>query len=201
MVVQTLWDERFAHKDYVYGVDPNRFLVHHAAVIPRGAHVLVPGDGEGRNGVWLARQGMSVTAVDSSAVGLAKAKHLADHHGVAIDTKCADLATWVWPECQFDAVVAIFLHLPPEICSCIHRAMLRALRPGGWIILQGFSPEQLGYASGGPRDVSWLYTSAMLTADFAGANILLNKEELITLDEGPYHQGLAATVSFVARRR
>ena len=201
MAFQTIWDERFTGEHYVFGEKPNAFLVRYASLLASGARVLVPGDGEGRNGVWLAQMGMDVLSVDSSAVGLGKAKQLAGRHGVSIETEVADLTTWAWPESTFDAAVAIFLHLPPQTCPGIHAAMLKALKPGGLIILQAFRPEQLGYASGGPKDVSWLYTSAMLAADFADADILLNDEELVTLDEGPSHRGPAATVGLVARRR
>ena len=201
MAFQTIWDERFTGEHYVFGEKPNAFLVRHTPLLASGSRILVPGDGEGRNGVWLARMGMDVLSVDSSAVGLGKAKQLAGRHGVSIETEVADLTTWAWPVSTFDAVVAIFLHLPPQTCPDIHAAMLRALKPCGLIILQAFRPEQLGYASGGPKDVSWLYTSAMLAADFADADILLNDEELVTLDEGPSHRGPAATVGLVARRR
>lgn len=201
MTVRMSWDERFAREEYVYGKKPNAFLVRQMAELAPGSRVLVPGDGEGRNGVWLARQGMRVLSVDSSSVGLAKTRRLADDCGVAIETECADLAAWEWPDSEFDAVVSIFLHLPPEVRSDIHAAMLKALKPGGRIILQAFRPEQVGYESGGPRTVSWLYTATMLAADFAEADILINEVELVALDEGPLHQGPAATIGVVARRR
>ncbi|MEI6557451.1 MAG: class I SAM-dependent methyltransferase [Rhodospirillaceae bacterium] len=195
------WDERFAGEDYVYGTRPNGFLAAQAEALAPGSRVLVPGDGEGRNGVWLARRGMRVHSVDSSAVGLAKARRLAGAHGVVIETECADLAAWRWPDSEFDAVVAIFLHLRPEIRAVLHVAMLKALRPGGRIILQAFRPAQLGYQSGGPREADRLFTAAMLAADFADAEVLVCEEALVSLDEGPLHQGMAATVGFVARRR
>ena len=201
MAVPTIWDERFSCEHYVYGETPNAFLVRQASMLASGARVLVPGDGEGRNGVWLARIGMNVLSVDSSTVGLGKAKQLAERHGVTIETEVADLTTWAWPKSKFDAVVAIFLHLPPQTRPDIHAAMLSALKPGGRIILQAFRSEQLSYASGGPKDVSWLYTAAMLAADFSGADILVNEEDLVTLDEGPLHRGPAATVGLIARRR
>ncbi len=201
MTVRMSWDDRFSCEHYVYGEAPNAFLARHASLIPAGARVLVPGDGEGRNGVWLARQGFRVLSVDSSAVGLEKARRLAARHDVTIETEHTDLTAWAWPEAAFDAVVSIFLHLPPETASSIHAAMLKALKPGGLMILQAFRPEQLGCASGGPKDVSWLYTSAILASDFAEAEILLNVEEAVSLEEGPLHRGPAATVGLVARRR
>lgn len=201
MALQTIWDERFSAGHYVYGEEPNAFLVQHASMLAPGARVLVPGDGEGRNGVWLARMGMKVLSVDSSAVGLHKAKQLAQRHGVSIETEVADLTTWAWPESIFDAVVAIFLHLPPAARSGVHAAMLKALKPGGRVILQAFRPEQLAYTSGGPKDAEWLYTPALLAADFAGGEVLVNEEMLVMLDEGPLHRGPAATVGLVARRR
>lgn len=192
------WDGKFSATEYVYGHEPNAHLVAQAARIAPGARVLVPGDGEGRNGVWLAERGCEVLSVDASVVGLEKARKLAAQRGVAIATQQADLLSWDWPVAGFDAVVSIFLHFPSQERRIAHAAMAAALRPGGVLILEAFRPEQLGFASGGPKDPDLLYRADDLRADFAMLNVVVLEETLGTLDEGPFHQGPGAVVRLVA---
>ncbi len=198
---QTFWDERFSEEGFVYGTEPNAFLVEQAGCLAPAARVLVPGDGEGRNGVWLAGRGFNVLSVDASAVGIGKAKRLAAERGVDIATEVADLATWKWPVAAFDGVVAVFLHLPPAIRPIVHHCIVAALKPGGIVILEAFRPEQLVYGTGGPKDPAMLYEPRQLMSDFAGTEPLLLEETLIDLDEGKFHSGRAATVRLVARKR
>ncbi|GAB3444930.1 SAM-dependent methyltransferase [Insolitispirillum peregrinum] len=195
------WDKRFGAHHYVYGTRPNAFLCAQSSRLKPGMSVLAVGDGEGRNGVWLAQNGLMVSSVDASPEGVKKALQLALERQVTLQATCADLARWDWPQATFDAVVSVFLHLPPALRATAHRQMLAALRPGGLVILEAFRPEQLAHSSGGPRDLSLLYTADQLRDDFAGADILLLDEAAPLLDEGPLHQGLAATVQLVARRR
>ncbi len=196
----TFWDERFSEQAFVYGTEPNAFLVEQAVRLAPASRILVPGDGEGRNGVWLAGRGLRVLSVDASAVGLAKARRLAEERGVDIATEVADLAIWKWPVAEFDAVVAVFLHLPPAHRASIHGAMAAALKPGGIVILEAFRPEQLTFGSGGPKDPALLYTAEQLKADFAGLEMLLLDDAVVELGEGKLHSGTAATVRLVARR-
>lgn len=196
-----VWDQRFAGADYQYGTQPNAFLREQAARLAPASRVLVPGDGEGRNGVWLAQQGHAVTAVDSSAVGLDKARALAAQRGVGLDTRLADLADWCPEPGAWDAVVLVYTHLPAGIRAAAHRRLAAALRPGGWLILEAFHPLQLGHASGGPRDAELLYTPAGLDADFAEVLVSVCAWHGETvLDEGPGHQGLAHVTRWVGRR-
>lgn len=194
------WDERFAGADYVYGTAPNVFLTSQAHRLAPGSTVLVPGDGEGRNGVWLAGQGLSVLSVDASSVGLAKARDLASGRSLAIETVCADLIDWEWPVGAVDAVVSLFFHLPAAVRPAVHRRMIESLRPGGLIILEAFRPAQLAYRSGGPKDLDLLYQAERLREDFLRTEILLLEEPLIELEEGALHRGPAATVRMVARK-
>jgi len=198
--VAGFWDERYAEPGYAYGTEPNAFLAAQQARLRPGGRALVVADGEGRNGVWLARQGLAVLSVDASGVGLAKAQALAATYGVTIDTLQADLTTWDWPLAEYDVVVAIFAHFRPEHRARLHASMVAALRPGGMVILEAFTPAQLGYASGGPRDPEMLYSADLLRADFAAAEILLLDETLTELDEGRYHRGTGAVVRMLARR-
>ena len=194
------WDSRFAGRDYAYGTEPNAFLAQQQALFQAGNRALAVADGEGRNGVWLAQQGLQVLAVDSSGVGLAKAQQLAHARGVSLNTELADLLTWQWPQAQYDYVVAIFIHFMPTHRERMHQAMLHALKPGGVLIMEAFHPDQLNYRSGGPPLREMLYTAEMLRADFAGAKISLMEETTTELAEGLYHRGPAAVVRLICRR-
>jgi SAM-dependent methyltransferase len=194
------WDERFSGDGFAYGTEPSRWLAAHAGRIRPGGRVLCLGEGEGRNGVWLARQGFEVDAVDGSPVGLEKARRLAAASGVSLATTVADLADHVPAPSTFDAVVLVFLHLPPALRPVVHARAAAALRPGGLVVLEAFNPAQLAHASGGPRQLDMLYAATTIRSDFPGVEWeeLLDVEE--DLDEGPLHQGRAALVRGLGRR-
>ncbi|PRD65410.1 class I SAM-dependent methyltransferase [Malikia granosa] len=195
------WDQQFSGAGFKYGTRPNAFLLSQASRLPSAARILVPGDGEGRNSVWLASQGHQVLAMDGSAVGLAKAQALAAEQGVRIATQLADLADWQPPAGAFDALVLTYVHLPPAIRASAHQRLADALRPGGLLILEAFHPKQLERSSGGPKQLDMLYALADLEADFAGRLQWLLREEVETvLDEGPGHQGPAWVTRLVGRR-
>lgn len=198
---KSFWESRYREAGFAYGTAPNAFLVAQQARFTPGQKVLLIGEGEGRNGVWLARQGLEVTAVDQSQTGLAKARQLAAEAGVSLQTVCADLAEWQWPVAEYDFVISIFVHFPPERRRQIHRACLAALKPGGTMILEGFTPEQLAHPSGGPPIEAMLFTEALLREDFADADIELLESLETRLAEGQYHQGPAAVVRLIAVRR
>lgn len=193
------WDQNFSVAGFKYGTAPNAFLVEQTHRLPSGSDVLVPGDGEGRNGVWLAQQGHRVTAMDGSAVGLQKAQALATERGVAFQTVLGDLAIWAPAPASFDAVVLTFVHLPPAIRANAHRRLAAALRPGGLLILEAFHPLQLKHSSGGPKDLAMLYTPDMLREDFTGLVEVFAWHGETELDEGPGHQGLAQVVRWIGR--
>lgn len=196
------WDQQFALEGFKYGTAPNAFLAQQAHRLAPGSQVLVPGDGEGRNGVWLAQQGHQVTAVDNSQVGLDKALGLAAQRGVDIRTIHADLAQWQPQDASVDAVVLVYLHLPAALRPEVHRRLLRALRPGGWWILEAFHPEQLKHSSGGPKDLAMLMTPEGLSAEVGeGLETVLSWSGETELDEGPGHQGLAHVTRWVAQKR
>ena len=194
------WDRRYGESGFAYGTEPNAFLVSQCDRLPRSGRALAVADGEGRNGVWLAQQGLEVLSVDSSGVGLQKARALAAERGVAITTEQADLFAWAWPGAAFDCVVSVFAHFPPAERPRMHRAMFDALKPGGLLLLEAFNPNQLQYQSGGPPVLEMLYAAVMLRGDFAGAEVLLLEECVTDLKEGPYHHGPGAVVRMVARR-
>lgn len=198
----SFWDEQFGAPGHKYGTAPNAFLVDEASRIAPGSRVLVPGDGEGRNSVWLAEQGHVVTALDQSSVGLAKARALAAERGVTIATEQADLETWHPAAGAWDAIVLTYVHLPAAWRAKAHARLAHGLRSGGVLLLEAFHPRQLGRASGGPKDVTMLVTLEQLHADFGGALVeQVGWEGEVTLDEGPGHQGAAVVTRYIGRRR
>lgn len=194
------WETRYAEPGFAYGTQPNAFLAAQREQLRPGMRALAVADGEGRNGVWLAQQGLDVLSVDASAVGMRKAAELAAQAGVALATECTDLASWDWPQQAFDLVISIYVHFPPELRPRLHRAMLQSLRPGGMLVMEAFNLEQLAYPSGGPRVQEMLYSADMLAEDFAGAGILQLEELVTDLNEGKYHCGPGAVVRLIAQR-
>ncbi len=194
------WDERFTGESFVFGTEPNRWLESQASRIAPGGRVLCLGEGEGRNAVWLAVQGFRVEAVDGSAVGREKARRLAAARGVSIGTTVMDLAAFRPAPEPFDAVVLVYLHLPPGLRGAVHRGAEASLRPGGWVIVEGFTPAQLAFTSGGPKQPDMLFTADLLRGDFPGVSWDVLEESRVELDEGPGHQGAAAVVRGAGRR-
>ncbi len=198
------WDERYKGEDFAFGTTPNEFLASQAHHSKPGLRVLVPGDGEGRNGVWLAEQRLIVDTVDVSPLGVAKAKRLAKGRGVEINAMLADLLTWAWPRNAYDIVAALYIHFFDSDRPTMHRAMLAALKPGGILILEAFRPEQLElqkiHRSGGPKTADMLYSTAKLAEDFTGASILNLEEAVVDLAEGRRHSGKAAIIRAVVKK-
>jgi SAM-dependent methyltransferase len=148
------WEKRYDAPEYLYGTEPNAFLKAQAGVLPKTGKALAVADGEGRNGVWLAEQGLDVLSVDFSPRAQAKAKALAARRGVAVRFIQADVTGWDWPEAEFDVVAVIFIQFsaPPERRR-IFAGIRQALKPGGLLLLQGYRVEQIAYNTGGPSEV------------------------------------------------
>lgn len=196
----THWDERFGQAGYFYGTEPNDFLREVADRIPRG-RVLCLAEGEGRNAAFLAGQGARVTAVDASATGLEKAKLLAAGRGLTIETVHADLATWPIEPGAWDAVVAIFCHLPPEIRGDVHRRAVAGLRPGGVFVLEAYTPDQLSYDTGGPRVAELLMRLTSIREELAGLDLDIAREIEREIHEGEGHTGRSAVVQVLGHKR
>jgi len=194
------WDSRYGEEGFAYGTTPNTFLLSFADSFKTGQKVLVIGDGEGRNGVWLAEQGCTVVSVDSSKVGVEKAQKLASEKGVKIETVCADLNDWDWPDSEFDFVVIIYVHFPPDVRAFLHNKVVSALKPGGQLIMESFTPDQLNYSSGGPPVLEMLYTVEMMKEDFKLLEIQQLEECITELSEGKYHCGEGAVVRLIANK-
>jgi 2-polyprenyl-3-methyl-5-hydroxy-6-metoxy-1,4-benzoquinol methylase len=197
----SMWNQRYDRKDYLFGTEPAQFLVEQRAHIKPGQSALVIADGEGRNSVWLAQQGLQVTAMDAAENGLNKARALAEQRDVTLTLQQADLREWDWQEAAFDVVVAVFIQFAdPDFRRTIFEGMKRTVKPGGMILLHGFTPEQMENTSGGPRVVENLYTPEMLAAAFEGFETLRLEAYEAELSEGPGHDGPAALIDLVARR-
>lgn len=200
--MKDFWNQRYSGEDFFFGTEPNAFLASQAPRFISGQRVLAVADGEGRNSVWLARQGLEVTAVDFSPVAVEKARKLAQQCGVSVRHEVGDLLTWIWPENRFDAIVAIFIQfIGPEQRHMLQDAMMRALKPGGLLILQGYRPKQLEYGTGGPSSVENLYTAEILREEFSVMEILHLAEHDDEICEGEGHCGMSALVDLVARKK
>jgi len=198
---EEFWNGRFANESYVFGTRPAAFVADNAHHIPPRSRVLVPADGEGRNSVFLAEQGHRVVATDIALAGIAKARKLARARGVSVEFRHLDLQGWRWPEAEFDAAVAVFIQFaPPAFRDEIFAGMKRAVRPGGIVLLHGYTPRQLEYRTGGPAAVEQLYTENLLRAAFADWEIFRIEADVRDLDEGEGHKGLSAVIDLVARR-
>lgn len=196
------WDARYAGDDYVFGTEPNAFLAVQASRLRPGMRALAVADGEGRNGVWLAQQGLDLLSVDASAVGLGKARKLAASRNVLIATELADLGDWDWGSERFDVVAAIFIQFAgPELRDAMFAGIHRSLKPGGLLLLQGYRPEQLAYGTGGPPTVENLYTADLLREAFGSMEILHLHEHDSAIAEGHGHRGMSALIDLVARKR
>lgn len=194
-----MWNERYRADDYVYGKEPNDFVRDTVKDLPVG-DVLCLADGEGRNGVHLAELGHRVTSVDLSEVGLTKAQQLAAERNVALITVVADLAEFDLGEEAWDLIISVFAHLPPDVRRPLYRRVGRALRPGGRLVLEGYTIAQIGKGTGGPPVPEMMYSLAELTEDLEGLVI----EHAVELDrevnEGSGHTGTGSVVQVIATR-
>ena len=162
------WQDRFSGQDYAFGKEPNYFLKSCKQLLPRSGRALAVADGEGRNGVWLAEQGLDVLSIDFSPLAQAKARALAIEMRVSVNFEIADVHRWNYPEAEFDVVVEIFTQFSsPNERRAKWTGMRQTLKPGGLLILQGYTPKQIEYATGGPKQIQNLYSRKMLKEAFS----------------------------------
>ena len=207
MSQENRWNTRYenAGDEYLFGTEPNRFLAHRADLLRNGRTAISVADGEGRNSVWLAEQGLEVTAVEISPVAVEKARRLAAGRKMDIRFVLADLLAPEWPPADmhdaFDWVIGVFIQFVGAADRARQFAAMKQLaKPGGRILLQGYTPKQLDYRTGGPGDLENLYTRDILLDAFAGWEIeeLVDYEDEIT--EGMGHKGRSALIGMVARK-
>jgi len=190
------WEGRYAPERYLFGTAPNAFLAAQRARLPKAGRALSIADGEGRNGVWLAQQGLDVVSADFSPTAQAKARALAASRGVTITTELIDLANWEWPAEAFDVIVSIFAQ--PLERKRLFAGIRRALKPGGLLLLEGYPPKQLQYGTGGPGEIERLYTRAHLEAAFGDFSQVQIDEYDAEVSEGEGHGGMSALIDIVA---
>lgn len=194
-----MWDERYSAEEYVYGTAPNKFLEENVNFIPKGK-VLSLAEGEGRNAVFLAKQGYSVTAVDASLVGLEKARKLAKDNGVVIEFIHADLEEYDIGENRWDGIVSIFCPVPSVLRKELHKKVVAGLKQNGVLLLEAYTPNQLRYGTGGGSSEDSMMSKESLSLELAD----LKFSHLIELErdvvEGIYHTGLGAVVQAIASK-
>ena len=194
------WDERFSIEEYLFGAEPAQALVkleHY--LIPQG-ETLVIADGEGRNSVYLASKGFKVTASDASTVANIKARALAASQNVEVDYQVEDFFDIDWSAKQYDNIVGIFFQfIPPDKIKQVLTALRTAIKKGGTLLIHGYTPQQIELATGGPKDVSLMYTKELFEDMFENVEILVNNEYQMQLTEGSGHNGPSALIDFVAQ--
>lgn len=191
-----MWDKEYDREEYVYGKFPNDFLKSHYEAIPKGK-VLMLAEGEGRNAVFLAKLGYSVTAVDISSVGLKKAEKLAKENDVVIETICADLEEFDLGDSKWDGIISIYCHLPLTLRQSLYKRIEQAIKPSGVFFLEGYRPEQLNYKTGGPPVASMMISKETLVDELP--NFVFSHLETLdrVVNEGINHNGLGAVVQAI----
>jgi SAM-dependent methyltransferase len=196
------WEARFSVGEYLFGEHPNAYLASKAALLRKNSRALSIADGEGRNSVWLAEQGLRVDAFDFSPTAVSKAARLAARRGVRVGFNVCETFAWNWAPSVYDLVAAIFIqYASPAEREILFPLILRALKPGGLLILQGYRVEQLNYGTGGPPEADHLYTEAMIRAALADMEIIELRSYDEPVDEGKGHAGMSALMGVLARRR
>ena len=196
-----MWDKRYSEESYAYGTKPNDFLASQSKNLNPSSDILCLAEGEGRNAVSLAKLGHNVLGVDSSSVGLEKAKNLAEKEGVKIDVQIADLKDYDIGIEKWDAVVSIFAHLPPALRKDVHQRVVKGLKKGGVLILEAYTPKQLEYKTGGPPVAEMMMCLDDLMEEFEGLEFEFGIEQEREVIEGKYHTGKAYTVQVFARKK
>ncbi len=194
-----MWDEKYSVEEYVYGKKPNEFLLEMSERLKKGS-VLCLAEGEGRNAVHLARQGFTVTAVDSSRVGLAKAEKLAQESGVTIEAVTADLAGYTIEEGAWDSIISISCHMHQDLRRRLHGDVVAGLKDGGTFLLEAYTPKQLELKTGGPASAEYLMELATLKEELDGLEVIHGQELLRDVVEGTGHTGKGSVVQVLARK-
>jgi SAM-dependent methyltransferase len=200
-----MWDERYSKAEYAYGKEPNVFFKECLQGFQPGS-ILLPADGEGRNGVFAAELGWTVTSFDLSPEGKTKALQLAKERNVSIDYEVGELEQLAFRDGSFDAIALVYAHVAPEKKTPFHKHLQKLLKAGGVVIMEAFSKNHLPFVSqnpkvGGPRELDMLFSTEEIMSDFKGFDILLLEEKEVTLAEGIYHNGMGSVVRFIGIKR
>ncbi len=193
------WEQRYRADEYVFGTEPNDFLRANVGLLPPG-RVLCLAEGEGRNATFLAAQGYDVSSIDLTEAGVAKTRRLAVERGVSVAAEVGDLATADLGVGRWLAVVSMFAHVPPDVRRDLHRRVVAALAPGGVLLLESYTPAQIGRGTGGPQTAELTMTLAGLREELAGLDFVIGEELERDVVEGPGHTGAGSVVQVIARR-
>jgi len=193
------WDERYSQDGAFFGEAPLAFLKDNLSLFPSQGKILLPADGDGRNGVFLARQGFDVHSFDGSASGVQKVLATAKHYGVTLKADISGVEEFDFTPDYYDGVVVSYFHLMPDLRHEIHAKYVACLKTGGVLLLEGFAKEQMAYSSGGPKEEEMLFTEEALRTDFGSLEILLLEKSVETMNSGR-HQGEAAVMRLIARK-
>ncbi len=203
---EAMWSNRYrdAGEQYLFGTEPSHFLANRADIFKKGEKALLLADGEGRNSVWLAERGLDVAAIEISSVALDKARKLALERQVDIQFLHSDMLFHHWEKTGFigrlDWVIGIFIQfVGREGMAQQFELMKKLTRPGGRIILHGYTPKQLEYKTGGPSDANNLYTREILLEAFSGWKIEALTEYEDDITEGIGHNGRSALIGLIAQ--
>ena len=198
------WDKRYKEREFAYGKNPNMFFQTWLPKFAPGS-ILMPADGEGRNGVFAAGLGWKVTSFDLSVEGQKKAWQLAKENLTTLEYLVGDFEQLEFEKASFDAIGLIYAHFSAEKKSMFHKKLNDYLRPGGIIIFEAFGKRHLPLREldpkvGGPRDIDMLYSKAEIATDFENYEVLMLEEEEVFLNEGKYHNGESFVIRFVGRK-
>lgn len=191
--MNNFWDERFGKEEYAYGTEPNQFFKIQIEKLKPGK-ILFPAEGEGRNAVFAATLGWNVTAFDPSIEGKSKADQLARKNNVSIQYFIDNYELVDFPLESYDCIVLVFAHMNPAKREEYHKKLMSFLKPGGVLILEGFSKNQIKKNTGGPRDIGMLFSEQELKSDFSSFSKIEITETDAVLNEGPFHQGTASVI-------
>lgn len=197
--MKQFWNDRYTESEFAYGKEPNQFLKEHIHLFPKGK-VLFVAEGEGRNAVFAAKNGLQVYAFDYSDSGQKKAMVLASENNVVIDYEVSDVLQLSYEKNSFDAIVFIFAHFPSDIRKKAHEELLSLVKPNGKIVFEAFSKEQLKYTSGGPKESAMLFYEEEVRKEFVNVTFDFLKSQLVMLNEGPYHQGEGKVIRFIGTK-
>ena len=197
--MKQFWNDRYTESEFAYGKEPNQFLKEHIHLFPKGK-VLFVAEGEGRNAVFAAKNGLQVYAFDYSDSGQKKAMVLASENNVVIDYEVSDVLQLSYEKNSFDAIVFIFAHFPSDIRKKAHEELLSIVKPNGKIVFEAFSKEQLKYTSGGPKESAMLFSEDEVRKEFVNVTFDFLKTQLVMLNEGPYHQGEGKVIRFIGTK-
>lgn len=194
-----MWEQRYGAAGYVYGTEPNEFLRDNVASLPAGEAMCLA-EGEGRNAVFLARNGYSVQSVDLTEAGVAKTLRLAAACEVTVGAMVGDLADFELGQDRWDLIVSIFAHVPPGLRRDVHRRAVAALKPGGSLLLEAYTPAQIGRGTGGPQSAELTMTLEALRDELAPLEFVHAVELEREILEGPGHSGVGAVVQVIAHK-